>query len=173
MTAARPRRSRGRRTERWPGPLYHISAIFDAPLPFVFGWCTDFQPRDNELEKEEYSRKIIERSSKRVVYEDVFEAADGWRWARHVVTLRPPDGWHSESVGNYRDASLDYALTPLSTGGTRLDLRWRRRPTGLARRRPSKAEIERSSTAGWKNYAKELEKDYRNSTRANSTAHPT
>lgn len=169
MTATATRRTQRSRDERWPGPAYHVTADFQAPLPFVFRWCTDYQPEDNRLEKEEYARKIIERTSTRIVYEDLFEADDGWRWARHVVTLHPPDRWHSESVGNYRTATLDYVLAELANGKTHLDLRWRRRPTALPRKTPSKAEIERSSTTGWRNYGKALERDYRRSVRSKRT----
>lgn len=143
--------------------------MFEAPLAFVFRWCTDFRPIDGRLEKEDYSRMILERTPKRVVYEDLSTAPDGWHWARHVVTLHPPDRWHSDSVGNYRETSLDYVLTPLADGRTQLDLRWRRRPSPLARKKPSTAEIESSATAGWKNFGKALEKDYHRSLRSKNS----
>jgi hypothetical protein len=151
------------RAHRLPGPELHIRAEFRAPLPFVYAWCTDFDAGDAEREKEHYTRRVLERTPRRVVFEDLADGDEGWVWSRHVVTLRPPNAWHSESFGSHREASLDYVLTPLSPGRTRLDLRWRRRPTTRTRTRRSKSAIERESTAGWRHFARALERDYQRS----------
>jgi hypothetical protein len=148
---------------RWPGPEFHVSAEFDAPMPYVFAWCTDFDPADDRREKDRYHRKVIERTARRVVFEDLVDSDRGWNWARHVVTLRPPNRWHSESVGSHREATIDYLLTALPGDRTRLDLRWRRRPTALATTRVSRRSIERSTTQSWRNFARSLKKDYRKS----------
>jgi hypothetical protein len=147
----------------WPGPEYHVKAEFRAPMSYVYSWCTDFDPADDRREKEHYTRKIIERSRRQVVFEDLVDSDDGWNWARHVVTLHPPNRWHSDSVGTHREATIDYLLTPLAGDRTRLDLRWKRVPTALASAPASKAAIERSATQGWRNFARVLEKDYRKS----------
>jgi hypothetical protein len=149
------------REERLPGPEYHVTAVFRAPLPYVFAWCTDFDAGDDRLEKDSYTRKIIERTPRRVVFEDLVDSPQGWNWARHVVTLRPPDGWHSDSVGTHRTLRIDYTLTRLPGDRTRLELRWRRRRTPLATSRVSKRAIEKSTTAAWRHFARALEKDYR------------
>ena len=146
--------------KRWPGPEYHVTTVFRAPLRFAFRWCTDFRTDDARLEEEGFERKIVSRSSRRIVYEDLEWARDGWHWAQYVVTLFPPDRWHAESVGNYRDATLDYRLTELAEGRTRLDLRWRRRPGPKGGRVPSKAKLERSSSRAWRSFARALERDY-------------
>jgi hypothetical protein len=148
-------------SQKWPDPEYHVKAEFNAPLPYVFSWCTDFDPDDARREKDEYSRKIIQRTPRRVVYEDLVDSPEGWHWARHVVTLRPPNRWHSDSVGSHRTLAIDYVLTRLPGDRTRLDLRWRRRPTALATTPISKRVLERSTTEAWGNFARELEKDYR------------
>ena len=149
-----------------PGPEYHVTAEFRAPLPFVFRWCTDFRPNDDRLEGESYDRRVVRRARRNVVFEDLSDASSGgWSWVRHVVTLSPPDHWHSESLGSHRTASIDYRLTALGPERTRLDLVWRRRPTALAGRPPSKATIERETTRGWRNFARALERDYRRTRR--------
>src|SRR6266550_3230412 len=78
-----------------------------------FAWCTDYTPDDAKLEGESYQRKIIERSRRRVVFEDLEETKDGWVWGQDVVTLLPPDRWHMDGVGNRRDVTADYKLTKL------------------------------------------------------------
>jgi hypothetical protein len=145
---------------RWPGPEYHVSIVLRAPLDFAFRWCTDFQADDARLEQEGFERKILQRTPQKIVYEDLEWADDGWHWAQYVVRLLPPNRWHAESVGNYRDATLDYTLTALPRGRTRFDLRWRRRP-GPKGRRLAKAEAERDTRRAWRSFRDALERDYR------------
>jgi hypothetical protein len=154
----------GRRNPR-RGTSYHVRSEFRAPRDFVFAWATDFAPDDARREKEDYARKIISRTARRVVYEDLVDSPKGWNWARHDVTLFPPVRWHSESVGSHRTASLDYVLTAVGPDRTRLDLRWRRWPTAIGST-IAKAVMERSTAQAWKNFGRELERDYRRSRRA-------
>jgi hypothetical protein len=145
-------------------PEYHVRATFRAPLPYVFSWCTDFAKDDAHREKERYTRKIISRSPGRIIFEDLVDSPKGWNWARHDVTLFAPDRWHSDSVGSHRSVWIDYTLTALGPERTQLDLRWRREPTALGAP-VAKAVMERSTTQGWKNFARALEQDYRRSRR--------
>src|SRR3989442_11769283 len=108
------------------GPEYRIQVSFRVPLAFAFAWCTDYTPEDAKLEGDSYERKIVERTPRRVVLEDLYDTKAGWVWSREVVTLQPPNRWHMDGVGNQRDATGDYLLTPLPGGRTRLELRWRR-----------------------------------------------
>jgi hypothetical protein len=134
---------------------------FRAPLPFVFEWCTDFTPHDPSLEGDSYARRVLSRDGGRVVYEDLDSTPEGWQWSRWTVALRPPDAWHADAVGNYRDWSVDYRLRSQPDGGTELTLRGRRRPAGLGAKSPTRAEIERNLAANWKKYARALESDFR------------
>jgi hypothetical protein len=147
---------------RWPGPEFHVTAEFRAPIEYVFAWCTDYRPDDARREHDSYDRRIVSRAPDQVVYEDLGDQDDGgWWWARHTVTLRPPNWWHSDSVGSHREVSLDYRLTALGPERTRLDLTWRRRPTALGAPKVSKRALERSTTAAWVHFAAALERDYR------------
>ena len=145
------------------GPEYHATVSFRAPLDFVFRWCTDYTPEDGALEHEKYERKIIERTPRRVIFEDLEETKDGWFWGRDVVSLRPPNRWHMDGVGNKRDVVADYLLTMLPDGRTRLDLRWRRKPNVPQRNPPTKAQREAEATKAWKLFAVALERDYKRS----------
>ena len=143
--------------------IYEIRSVFRAPLAFVFAWCTDYSTGDARLEKEAYVRRIIERTRRRVVYEDLEETPRGWAWSRHSVTLRPPNRWRSDSVGNYRTWRLDYSLRPLPGGRTELTLRGLRRASGLASKNPPKAKLERAMRASWSHFGRALESDYQKS----------
>ncbi|MGI0130962.1 MAG: hypothetical protein ACREEC_12570 [Thermoplasmata archaeon] len=95
------------------------------------------------------------------MYEDLDTTGDGWLWSRWVVTIRPPDRWHGESVGNYRKWDVDYRLEPLADGRTQLTLRGRRTPFVLGRTSPAKAAIEKNLRKSWEMFARALEADYR------------
>jgi len=146
----------------WGGP-YQIDVSFRVPLDFAFAWCTDYTPDDAKLEGESYQRKIIERSRRRVVFEDLEETKDGWVWGQDVVTLLPPDRWHMDGVGNRRDVTADYKLTKLPDGRTRLHLQWRRRPNVPAAKELTKAQREADALRAWKRFAVAMERDYRRS----------
>ena len=144
----------------WVGPEFRISVDFRAPLDFAFAWCTDYTPEDAGLEGESYQRKIIERTSRRVIFEDLEESEAGWDWSRDVVVLRPPSRWHVDGIGNQRDYTADYLLSRLPDGRTRLDLRWRRRPKDPGAAKRTKAEREASATRAWKRFGAAMERDY-------------
>ncbi len=150
---------------RWVGPEYRVRVAFRVPLDFAFAWCTDYTPSDGKLEGESYERKIIERTSRRVVFEDLEETKDGWDWGRDIVTLQPPNRWHMDGVGNRSDVTADYVLSALPDGRTRFDLRWRRRPKTPEARKLTKAQREASTTRAWKRFAAAMERDYRRSRR--------
>ena len=138
-----------------------LKVTFRAPLRFVFSWCTDYQPSDSKLEKEDYVRKIIERTSRRVIFEDLQEMRDGWSWQRATVSLYPPNRWHMNNIGNRRDVKADYILTNLADGRTRLYLSWKVWPKTPAASKLSKADRERSVSSAWKKFGVALEKDYK------------
>lgn len=142
------------------GDEARVHVAFRVPLEFAFNWCTDYTPEDAALEGESYQRKIVERSKNRVVFEDLEEGDTGWVWARDVVTLRPPNRWHMESIGSHRDVTADYVLTTLPGGNTQLELRWWRKPHPPGRRIP-RAQREKETGLAWKRFAAAMERDYR------------
>jgi hypothetical protein len=154
--------NRGGRT----GPECRIKVSFRVPIDFAFAWCTDYTPQDASLEGESYQRKIVERTPRRVVFEDLEEAKDGWVWSRDVVTLRPPNRWHMDGTGNRRDVEANYLLSVLPDGRTQLELRWRRQPKVPEGRKLTKAQREADTLRAWKRFGVAMERDYRRSRRA-------
>jgi hypothetical protein len=146
-----------------PSPLHEIQQTFRAPLPYVYRWLTDYTSEDLAAEKEDYQRKIIEKSRRRVIFEDLTDRKTGWEWYRSDVTLSPPDRWHAELTGNGPTWSLDYRLSAISPNQTLITirLRIRRRPGVRGEVIPSKAEAERELRGFWKNFALSLNRDYR------------
>jgi hypothetical protein len=144
-----------------PPRVYEFRSRFRAPLPFVYAWCTDYSPEDPKLEEEEFTRRILEKSSRRVVYEDLSEEPTGWMWSRYVVTLRPPRRWHAEVVGSHRTWNVDYELSEKPGDTTELWFRGERRATALAGKNPPKAQLEAELREMWRRFGRALEKDYR------------
>jgi hypothetical protein len=149
----------------WPPPLYEARVTLRAPLSFAFRWCTDYSSQDPALEKGSYQRKLLERSANRRVYEDLSAGPTGWVWSRAVITLRPPDRWHDEEVGNYCDWSIDYRLTSLGPDRTELVIRGHRRPRSLGSANPPKARFDKAVATAWKGFGRALEREYRRRTR--------
>jgi hypothetical protein len=139
--------------------------VLRAPLAFVYDWCTDYRPDDSKYSGEDKSihlkRRIIERTSRRVVFENLYDRGRGWAWERHVVTLMPPDRWHSEGKGVYSESNLSYKLTELPRARTRLDIHWRSRPTEMEKGpRATKTAIEDFVRKLWLKRRRALEREY-------------
>lgn len=145
---------------------FRISVVFRAPIRFAYAWCTDYSSEDPKFAREDarfrLQRRVVERTTRRVVFENLYEEEGGWVWERHTVTLSPPDRWHSDGVGVYQESHLDYRLTERPGGRTRLVMRWRSRPTVHDRgaRRP-KAVVERFVRELWRLRGRALEQAYR------------
>lgn len=158
-------------TKSSPVSRYEFRVDFRAPLPFVYAWCTDYTPEDARLEKENYTRRILRRTSKRVIYEDLDDQPTGWIWSHQVVDLHPPNRWHAEATGSHRSWSIEYKLSSRPDGGTVLWFRGRRRATPLGSNVQRK-RLERNLRVMWKNFARALERDYRTSQRRSKTLRP-
>jgi len=154
-----------RNRQKRVGPEYRIRVSFRAPLDFAFAWCTDYTPEDAKLEGESYQRKIVERTPRRVVFEDLADTKDGWIWSRDDVTLHPPNRWHMDGHGSRSDVTAEYVLSRLPDGRTQLALRWRRRPRMRVAKPLTKAQREASTLRAWKRFGTALERDYKRSRR--------
>jgi hypothetical protein len=146
--------------------VYEFKSPFAAPLPFVFRWCIDYSPEDPKLAKDDYVRKILSRSARRVVYEDLYDRPTGWQWSRNAVTIQPPHRWHAEMTGNLRNWTIDYELTETAPGATELQFRGVRVRTPIGPPNPPKAQLEKELIEEWRNFATALERDFRRQRRS-------
>jgi hypothetical protein len=141
--------------------VYKIKRTFRAPIDFSYAWCTDYTSTDRKLQGDPGARKILRKTSRTAVYEDLNETPHGWMWSRQVVTFHPPRRWTAVAVGNYRTWNLDYSLRALPDGSTEFTMRGERRATRLGGRNPPKAVLEKELQTMWRNLGKALERDYR------------
>jgi hypothetical protein len=145
--------------------VYEIKRVFRAPIGFAYDWCTDYTPNDRKLEGDPGSRRIIRKTRRTAVYEDLNETPHGWMWSRQTITLQPPNRWYGIADGNYRRWKLNYSLRELSGGRTEFTMHGERRATPLGVKNPPKAEMEKELKVMWRNLGRALERDYRKSRR--------
>ncbi|MGA8302546.1 MAG: hypothetical protein WA691_04730 [Thermoplasmata archaeon] len=152
-------------TPTGPTEVYEIRRTFNVPADFAYRWCTDFTPEDGKLSQGENSRQILRRSSRRVVYEDLYPSPNGWMWSRQTVTLHPPNRWTAVAEGNYRHWDLVYTLRSLGEERTEFTLHGVRRPQFMSQQNPSQRTLNAELHAMWRNYGIAMEKEYRASRR--------
>lgn len=105
-----------------PSPV-HVRVVREFPVPRedAFAWLTDIQDSDVEragavLE----TRKVVERTPTRIVYEGVTEVLGRRNPGTTEVTLAPPDRWEARVTQGPRLGSrTDYRLEVVPAG-TRL-----------------------------------------------------
>jgi len=138
---------------------YRLSATFNAPLDYVFAWCTDFREDDNKMTGSKTRRHILERTKERFVwvvnYKDGGKEKEGIR----AVWLHPPDSWHLDTCGDGREVG-DYKLTRLGKTKTRLDMKFVETYDG-PEEVEDKKEWEADGKEHWKIYKKALEADFK------------
>lgn len=144
---------------------FEVRTVFRAPMAFAFRWCTDYSSRDSKLEGAGFTRRVLRRDPRHVVYEDLDRTDGGWMWSRWTVSLQPPDRWHGVSIGNYRSWTAEYRLQALADGRTAFRFRGKRRATRLATRVPPRAVIQQELNQIWRRFGRALESDYRASQR--------
>ena len=142
-----------------------ISKIVDAPLRYVFDWCTDFRADDAALEGSGRRHRVLGVSPERLVRVKVGrKRAHNPRMSVEVVRLRPPNRWHKDTIGEEDLDSMDYRLTALGPRRTRFTLeiveRW------MVPDFPKKADWLRSANEYWDELVRTIEDRYRSGKRA-------
>ncbi len=139
---------------------YHLSKIIEAPMPFVYEWCTDFREDDGKLTGSTRERKILEKTKTRVISSQSYMENGKESGQVSIITLKAPNAWHLDTAGNTREQETgDYKLTRLGKSRTRLDMVFEVRYCGGARI-PSKKWWEDDSNKFWDKLIVALISDY-------------
>jgi hypothetical protein len=137
---------------------YRVSKIINAPLRFVYDWCTDFREDDYKITGSKSRRTFLDRSPQRVVYAIRYPSRGKIGHAVNIVTLHPPRSWHLDSYGQEDNEFGDYHLTKLGLRRTRLDMvfteHWKTAEF------PSKQVYIKDISRIWDRYSAALERDY-------------
>ena len=135
-----------------------VSRVINAPISFVYGWCTDFREDDNRITGEKKRIAILERARNRFIMSVRYKSHGKAMHAARVVTLRPPYSWHLDWIGDEDNETGDYRLTRLGNRKTKLNVTFRVRnniPTA-----PGSREWEKHANSVWDKYVSALERDY-------------
>jgi len=139
---------------------YRLSTTFNAPIDYVFDWCTDFREDDpKKYLGSKNTRKILEKSAERVVWVVRFKEGQGFAEGVRAVWLYPHKAWHLDTCGDGREIG-DYKLTALGKSKTRLDMKFivtYESPEEVE----DKKEWEEDGKKHWAIYKKALEGDFK------------
>jgi len=136
----------------------HVTKIINAPLRFVYNWCTDFREDDNKITGSKTRRIILQKTKQRVVYISAYRSSGGSRYGVNIVTLHPPNGWHLDYAGEEADEIGDYRLTRLDPVRTRLDMTFKEKYK--IRDAPTRKEDMKQTSEMWDRYVAALERGY-------------
>jgi hypothetical protein len=136
----------------------HVSKTINAPLRFVYNWCTDFREDDNKITGSKTRRIMLQKTRQRVVYLSIYRSSGRSWYGANIVTLRPPKTWHLDYAGEEADEIGDYRLTKVGPGKTRLDMRFREKYK--IRNAPTRQEDTNQTGEMWDRYVAALERDY-------------
>ena len=137
---------------------FSVSKIINAPLPFVYAWCTDFREDDYKISGQNRRIAIFERTANRFIMSIRDKRNSKVVTAARIVTFNPPNSWHLDWIGDENDERGDYRLTRLGAHKTRLNATFKVKPK--ASDAPRKSEMQKNVNAAWNRYASALEKDY-------------
>jgi len=140
--------------------VYRHSVTFNAPIRFVYDWCTDFREDDPQITGSNYRRIILEKTNKRVIYASDKIGIDGKpKLAVRIVTLSQSKfAWDLDYVAEEDLERGEYRLKKIGKEKTKLDMVFRNKwKNGKG---PSRAELKASTKASWDAFAPALERDY-------------
>ncbi len=137
---------------------YNLSIVFEAPLIFVYQWCTDYREDDNKITGSNTVRHFIERTAKKVVWIN-HGVKDGKDVENvRIVNLRPPNRWNVEGMGERYNIEGKYSLKSAGRNRTRLLMSFRiHYKAGPAE---EKKTWGKELNLEWSKYKAALERDY-------------
>lgn len=137
---------------------YSISKIFDAPLSFVYSWCTNYTSEDPKIIGASYTRNVIENSKKRAVWIHHYSMDGVPKEGVRIVTMSPPSSWHMDGINEEADRTGDYALKSLGKNKTRLTIVLKIWYKTIEPESVSK--LKENLSSDWDKYKAQLERDY-------------
>jgi len=142
--------------------IFTITREIDAPLDYVYKWCTDFDEEDTKITGSSSCRIMIEKTSKRAIYAMINGTKGNSRGRMYLVKLEPPNSWHMNAYGNGSDSTGDYNLAKISKNRTKLTVTFDHIYYDITVM-PAESKKKLDSQNTWNKYVSALEKDFRNS----------
>ena len=138
---------------------FGVTKIINAPLKFVYAWCTDFREDDTKLTGSSRIRKIIKRTRESVIYGEAYVGPDGKETGSiYILSLKPPNGRHYHKFGEDAETG-DYKLTSLGRKRTKFDAKFHQNfKRGI--NSPKKETLSKRALDRWGKYILALESDF-------------
>ena len=137
---------------------YHVTKTINAPVKYVYEWCTDYREDDNQITGSKAQFRILQKTNRRVIYLRTYERDGKTIIGVKMVTLQPPKAWYLDQVGEDEDVIGIYNLTRVGSEKTRLDMRFTEKyKIGGA---PTKEKDRNHTDQMWDKYVAALEHDY-------------
>jgi hypothetical protein len=137
---------------------YRVKKTINAPLKFVYDWCTDYREDDNQITGSKVQFKILQKTNSRVIYLRTYEQAGKAMIGVKIVTLRPPKAWYLDQVGEDEDAIGIYKLTRVGPEKTKLNMTFTEKYKISDAH--TKEEDRNQTDQMWDKYVAALEEDY-------------
>jgi hypothetical protein len=138
-----------------------VSKVVRAPASYVFDWCTDYRSDDWKVARPGTRPRfrVVKLSPHRVLR---IRVTDRGRpdpdVAVDLVRLEPPDRWHTDQIDEEEIETVDYRVTPIGRGRSRLEVhvtdRW------MTPRFLSRAETAQRVNGAWDRYVRLIEARY-------------
>ena len=135
-----------------------ISRIIYAPLSYVYSWWTDFREDDMKITSQKRRISILERTNNRIIMSVRYRSRDRTKNAARIVTLKPPNAWHLDWIGNELYETGDYRLTRLDNRRTKLSVVFKVKSRAASW--SDKSIFRKNINSVWDKYVAALEKDY-------------
>ena len=144
-----------------PTRTYHVSKVIEAPLSYVYDWCTDFREDDWKIAGSSIRRRILEKNERRVIYTVSYVEDGKERGHVSVVTLNPPNSWHLQTAGDEEEQeTADYKLTRFGRNKTRLDMIFKMKYGESVRKIPTAKKLADDLSKFWDKLVIGLSQDY-------------
>ncbi len=138
--------------------IYAVMKVINAPLRFVYDWCTDYREDDNQITGSKTQRKILQKTKRRAIYVSTYERDGKTKIGVNIVKLMPPKAWYLEYVGEEEDETGWYKLTRLGPHKTRLQMKFTEKYK--INNTPTKEEDRNHTDQLWDKYVARLETEY-------------
>ncbi len=142
--------------------ICRFSKTLNAPLGFVYSWCTDYREDDHKITGSKSRRIIMEKTKRRTIYVTQQKGSKRVN-SVGIVTLHPPDRWHFSSISRSKSIvgqtieTGKYHLRSIGPRKTKLEAIFDlKRSTRMA----AKIELLNHLNEIWEKYGAALEKDY-------------
>lgn len=137
---------------------YNVTTVFEAPLNYVYRWCTDYREDDNLITGGLARRHFVEKTKNCVAW--ITHTSKEGREIENIrtVTLSPPNKWRVAGYGEELNEVGTYVLKPLGKKRTQLKMKF---VISYKSAQPEpKASWESRVSGNWLKYRAALERDY-------------